>query len=271
MKIKFTEIFLKTMVRLFGAKGFSKMYAATSASNAYGKFCERVYGRNLCQANMMDEEQLQFLLDKLNLNENHHVLDLGCGIGKISEYINDMTKAKITGIDFAFDAIEEAQLRTRAKANQINFIAGNLNDIKKLVHDKYDAIVLIDSLYFVDDIPNYITALRSLLKQDGTIAIFYTSSANPDLIQKTLSLQNFAFSSQDYTTNEKKIWEQSLIAAEELKDEFIKEKNFEIYKGRIAEAKRSLNAQKTNTIYRYLYLIKNQPINSKQCNLDIKP
>ncbi|MEA9356265.1 class I SAM-dependent methyltransferase [Bacteriovorax sp. PP10] len=252
MKIKFTEIFLKTMVRLFGAKGFSKMYAATSTSKAYAKFCERVYGRDLCQANMMDEEQLQFLLDKLQLNENHDVLDLGCGIGKISEYISDVTKAKVTGIDFAFGAIEQAQQRT----NQIKFVVGNLNNLKELVHEKYDVIALIDSLYFVDDIHNYIMTLRRFLKPGGTIAIFYTSSANPNKVQEILSLQNFTFCSHDFTANERKIWERSLIVAEELKEEFIKEKNIEIYKGRISEAKRNINAQKTNTIFRYLYLIK---------------
>lgn len=253
MKIKFTEIFLKTMVRLFGAKGFSKMYTTTSESPAYSKFCERVYGRDLCQANMLDEEQLQFLLDQLNLNETHHVLDLGCGIGKITEYIHESTKANMTGIDFAFGAIELAKSRTKNNEN-INFITANLNDLKNSIQKKFDVIILIDSLYFVSDTENFIRILKSHLKPNGTLAIFYTTSNPSSKMEEQLKNSDFEYRSYDFTNNERKIWEQTIIIADELKDHFIKEGNVDIYNGRMTEAKRSLSKQSCGSISRYLYL-----------------
>lgn len=258
MKIKFTEMFLKTMVRFFGAKGFSKMYAATSESKAYTIFCERVYGRDLCQANMMDEEQLQFLIYQLKLNETHHVLDLGCGIGKITEYIHESTKANMTGIDFAFGAIELAKRRTKDNDN-INFISANLNDLKNSIHKKFDVILLIDSLYFVSDIENFIQTLKRHLKPNGTLAIFYTSSNPSSKMEEQLKKSDFEYRSFDFTNNERKIWEQTIIVADELKDYFIKEGNLDIYYGRMSEAKRSLSKQPCSNISRYLYLARPSP------------
>jgi 2-polyprenyl-3-methyl-5-hydroxy-6-metoxy-1,4-benzoquinol methylase len=88
------------------------MLLKSQKSKAYGEFCKKVYGRNLCQFNMFDEEQLQKLLTELNLNNTHIVLDLGCGNGLISEYISDLTGAKVIGIDYAGGAIKEAQKLT---------------------------------------------------------------------------------------------------------------------------------------------------------------
>jgi len=44
----------------------------------------------------------------LDLNENNHVLDVGCGIGATTEYISDLTGAKFTGIDLAAPCVERA-------------------------------------------------------------------------------------------------------------------------------------------------------------------
>lgn len=94
-------------------EGFSDGLIRSEQSKAYAVFCERLYGKNLCQFNMMDMVQLNKLFDVLNLNKNSRVLDLGCGIGTITEYISDLTQAHITGIDFAAGAIKRAQERTK--------------------------------------------------------------------------------------------------------------------------------------------------------------
>jgi hypothetical protein len=84
------------MIRLFGAKGFSKMFLASSQSETYSLFCNKVYGRDLCQANMLDEDKLPEVIQK-----------------------------------------------------------------------KYDAIIMIDSLYFVSDLEKCVASLKSLLKPNG--------------------------------------------------------------------------------------------------------
>lgn len=252
-KAKLIEMFFKTMVRFFGAKGFSKMYLASSQSETYAKFCEQVYGRNLCQFNMLDDEQLQTLLRELNLYSRHNVLDIGCGIGKISEYISDTTGAKILGVDFANGAIQAASARTKEKQERIKFVTGNFNDLTAVVHEKYDAIILLDTLYFANDRQKCIETLRSFLNPNGVVAIFYSSSNNKS-ISTALSSSGFEFRTFDFTLSEKKIWEKTLLIANELKEDFVKEKNLDIYKGRVAEAKRNIKVQEKGTVARTLYL-----------------
>ena len=78
----------------------------------------------------MDVEQLNKLLEILSLNESSRVLDLGCGIGSVTEYISDVTGAHITGVDFAEDAIIRARSRTRAKRNRLTYEVGDMNDLR---------------------------------------------------------------------------------------------------------------------------------------------
>lgn len=255
--------FFQTMIRLFGPKGFSKMYSTSSQSAAYSKFCQRVYGRDLCQANMLDEEQLQKLLSELNLNSSHSVLDLGCGIGQITEFIHNTTKAKIHGIDFAFGAVNTANERVKDNPS-ISFTVGNLDKLESVISEKYDAIIMIDTLYFVKDLPSFIITLKKFLNPNGKLALFYSSKKSKDDTINDLLPENrelglalkaagFQFTSVDFTDNEKKIWEQSLVVANELKEEFLKEKNLGFYKGRIAEATKNVQWQKDGLMTRYFY------------------
>jgi len=72
------------------------------------KFCELVYGLDLCQFNMMSRPQLDKLLEVMNFCKDDHILDLGCGVGLVSEYIFDVIGANVLGIDFASEAIKRA-------------------------------------------------------------------------------------------------------------------------------------------------------------------
>lgn len=47
-----------------------------------------------------------------DLGKDSHVLELGCGKGLITEYMSDITKSHITGIDIGVEAITSANNRT---------------------------------------------------------------------------------------------------------------------------------------------------------------
>lgn len=100
---------------------FGKMFVRAERSQAFGRFCERVYGRNLTQFGTADMEQLEKLIAMLGLNEQSRALDVGCGIGATTEYFSDLTGARITGIDLAEPCVERARERTRDKADRLNF------------------------------------------------------------------------------------------------------------------------------------------------------
>jgi 2-polyprenyl-3-methyl-5-hydroxy-6-metoxy-1,4-benzoquinol methylase len=86
-------------VKQFMSGGYSALLVTGEQSATSRKFCEQVYGLNLCQFNSMSMIQLHKLLEVMNLGEEDHILDLGCGAGLISEYISDLTGASVVGID----------------------------------------------------------------------------------------------------------------------------------------------------------------------------
>ena len=95
---------------------YTRFYDAVASSAANAEYCERVYGRNLCQHGFADLAHLDHLIRVSGISAGSRVLDLGCGNGMIAEYIADQTGAHITGIDFIERAIRDAQARTAAQA-----------------------------------------------------------------------------------------------------------------------------------------------------------
>lgn len=251
---------MQIMLRVFGAKGFSKILLQTEGSKAYVKFCEKVYGRYLCQFNMVDEDQLQKLISLIGNGKGKKILDLGCGSGYISEYIAQETGASIIGIDFAKGAIKSAQ--NRIKKNDVEFSVGNINELR-FPDESFDYVLTIDTLYFGSDIGKIVKNIKSILKPNGKLITFYSSKkedlnkSGPECtgLGKILDKEKIKYEYWDYTENEKRVWENSLKEAEELKQEFISEGNLEIYKGRVAEAKKNLIWQSKGEMVRYLYYV----------------
>ena len=249
-------------LKLFGKRSFDKGLINSMESSTYSEFCKKVYGTDLCQFNMLDTEQLEKLLELLHSAENKSILDLGCGAGIISEHLHHVTGAKVTGIDFAPMAISLANKRTVNNDNVI-FLEGDLNNLT-LPNEKYDYIIMIDTLYFIADFHTFIQRLLSALNQDGQMIFFYTSridknNANnltlPDesTLGKVLKKADLTFKHWNYTENEISIWNNTSKYAEELKDNFIKEGNKDIYKGRINETKIIARSLKKKDLHRFLY------------------
>jgi len=248
------------------SKGFSEWMIKSEQSKTYSVYCERLHGKDLCQCSMMNMEQLSKLLQILSINEQNKALDLGCGIGTITEYISDITNAEITGIDIASGAIKWAQERTKEKSNRLTFDVQNLDN---LVYPpkSFDTLIAIDTLYFVNDLEETMANCKQILSPGGQMGIFYTQVIEADepksllLSDKTklaqaLQKQNLTYQTWDYTEDEKEHWRMSKTIAEELKVEFEKEGYLELYKSRIDESEKLLKAVNGNRISRYLYHVK---------------
>lgn len=165
------SLFIKTFLFLFGPKVFSKMLLQSERSKTYQTFCKEVYGRDLCQANMVDEEQLEKPIAAAKFKSSDKILDLGCGLGYTSEYLSDLSGANILGIDFAKDAIDSAKNRTSFKRERVRFQHGNLNSIA-LHPARFDCILAIDTLYFVNSIAKTIKELKEILNPNGRLLVF---------------------------------------------------------------------------------------------------
>jgi SAM-dependent methyltransferase len=249
------------------SKGYDTLLSRTGNSKAYSIFCERVFGKDLSQFNVLDMEQLNALLEKLELRPGEVALDLGCGNGRITEYISDVTGAKMVGLDFAVKVIEDAQQRTIDKKARLSFVAGNMDDLS-FEESSFDAIISIDTLYFVESIDRTIRKLKSLLKSPkGKLGIFYDQTCGPDESRDILLPENtkvgaalgnngLTYEAVDYTSSSRDIWMREIAAADELKELFVKEGNAGIYEDRAQDAKRTLETIDSGRHVRYFYLAK---------------
>ncbi|MBN2048585.1 MAG: hypothetical protein JW750_12140, partial [Anaerolineaceae bacterium] len=60
---------------------YTRFYTAVATSKANATYCERVYGRNLCQHGFAEISHLDELIQVSGITASSQVLDLGCGNG----------------------------------------------------------------------------------------------------------------------------------------------------------------------------------------------
>lgn len=157
---------------------YTRFYEAVAASAANAEYCERVYGRNLCQHGFADMDHLDHLIQVGGIAAGARVLDLGCGNGMIAEYIADRTGAHVTGIDFIERAIHDAQARTAAQRERLAF---RVMDMARLDFPpaSFDVVISVDTLYFTD-IYETLRPVVPMLRPGGRIVAFFDQSCGPD-------------------------------------------------------------------------------------------
>ena len=245
------------------AREFGAWMIACEKSAAYRELCRRLYGSERCQFNMMTQAQLEKLLDPLNVSTCQSILDVGCGTGALTEYIADHSNGKITGMDFSSDAIQFAQERTREKRDRLSFQVVDMDEIA-FPANSFDAIVSIDTLYFVKDLHKTMSAMRHSLQRHGQMGIFFSpkisTGESKDMLlpentalAKALETCGMQFETWDFTLEEMEMWKKSMDIASELKDQFAGEGNLAIYEDRISEATRELEFFNTERKRRYMY------------------
>lgn len=210
---------------------YKEFYTLTATSQAYARFCERLFGRNLGQAGFSDMDQLNRLVEVTGLGPHHRALDLGCGAGHTAEYFSDLTGAHFWGIDYSPEAIDRALARTQSKRHRLNFKVGNLDDLD-FPPRSFDTLISIDTLYMPSNLDDTLRQMVALLMPGGQMAIFYTMSiwSAPDsrnslLPQNTplgislrntgLSFRTWDFSEQTYQHMRKKH-----LLGQEMRSEF---------------------------------------------------
>ena len=242
---------------------YNDFFQLAEPSKAHALFCERVYGKNLCQQGMMDMAQLEKLLEVLVLDEHNHVLELGCGNGLITEYISDITGANITGIDISEKAIEQARERTAGKQPRLTFNVQDLNQPDFPDH-AFDTIIAIDVLHLLKDLKETLHLIKAILKPNGQMGILFTQRIPADgsmelllpgktKLAQALKENNLNFQTLDLSEQERDHWRKKVRVLEELEPGFEQEGNIFLYKLRLYEAKSIV--KRGNRRSRYLYKV----------------
>lgn len=245
---------------------YQKFYPAARASEAHSELCRRAFGADLCQEGQTDMAALHDLMAKLDLKADERVLDLGCGAGVIAEYISDETGASVTGIDYSETAIADAHERTTEKYPRLAFSQGDMNSLE-LQPRSYDAVISLDTLYWVADLEETLSKLALALRPGGRMGIFMNyhidegedraglAPENNELAKALVSV-GLPFETSDYTKEIGEFWHRNTKAAIELKDKFEAEGNGFIAASLIREANDEyLPDVKDERIARHLYFV----------------
>jgi len=250
---------------------YENFYALAPQSRAHARFCERAFGRDLCQHGFADMAQVDALIEATGLRPGHQVLDLGCGNGMIAEYVSDVTGAHVMGMDYIPEAVQQARMRTTGagKAHRLSFEVGDINALA-LPAATYDAIVSIDTLYFTDDLARTVGELAAALKPAGRMAIYYTYGWEPGTdaetfpvetlapgrtpLGETLEARGLAFHTQDMTSAECRLAGVRRAALEELEAAFEADGLRFVWENRMGEAQGIAQGCALRLFRRYLYL-----------------
>lgn len=243
---------------------YQQFYDKAHASRAHTRFCEQVYGMDLCQEGLMDMNSLHELLDRLDLKPGQHLLDLGCGAGGISEYVSDHSGVNVTGLDSSAIAISTAQARTKNKRSHLKFIEADLNTLD-LEPQSYDAAISVDTIYWVNDVWDALKRITRTIKPGGQLVISivhileYCDNPEELEIDKTyvaaaLDKLKYDYQSVDWSESFLDFWPRVKKAMLTLKADFEAEGNELIYQHWMKDADREfLPAIESNNLRRYFY------------------
>ncbi len=245
---------------------FDEWMTKSCECKAYSRFCELVYSIDLCQCSMVDKEQLDKLMEVLDLTPANRVLDLGCGVGRITEYLSDRTGAKIMGVDFAEGIIDRANERTAMKRDRLSFCVCDMNELN-FPSNSFDTIIALDTLYFVDDLDETVVAMKRIIGDTGQMGLFYSQIIKPgesrDLLNadstrlaKALNNSGLSYRTWCFTEIEHEIWLKEKKIAEKLKADFESEGYMDLCESRVKEAESLLEIIKERRESRHLYHIK---------------
>lgn len=111
------------------------------------------------------------IINNLN-NKEVKILDLGCGAGQLSMYLNKEGYS-VTGIDISVVAIEKAKASFSSAEEKIEigknleFLVGDIFDVK----ENYDVVVCKLVYAFIIDKKEFLEKLKSILNEYGRFII----------------------------------------------------------------------------------------------------
>ncbi len=239
---------------------FENKIGRLTESKAYLDFCEEVYGYRIYLFNMMDKEQLDFVLYEIPLTSDDHILDVGCGSGSILSCLTEKYGCSGTGVDQL-----ENKGFTGKNDSAVRYIKGDIDFLPDYGLNPTVALS-VDSLYFSRDLNALLLAICDY--QNCRKYFFYSqyifdaASENMSILHgdrtsvaDVLNRNGIAYSIIDYSSNEKLLYEKSLSILEKLKHDFCAEGNEDLYESKLKESLLGKQLYDKGLASRFLYII----------------
>lgn len=113
-------------------------------------------------------ESTKELCSKCNIEESSHVLDLACGVGTTSFYIQDRYGCRVTGVDIAENLIDVAKraLMRKGKEDKITFKVANALKLP-YPDNTFDTIISQAFFILIDERETALKEISRVLKPGG--------------------------------------------------------------------------------------------------------
>ncbi|HEX6243148.1 MAG TPA: methyltransferase domain-containing protein [Polyangiales bacterium] len=117
------------------------------------------------------------LVAALRLDAGAHVLDVGCGTGRLGAYVADLIgpTGQVVGVDplpLRIDIARRKHPRFRARV-------GRAEDLSDFIDQSFDAAYANSVFHWVEDKPKALSELRRVLKPGGRVAINSADDERP--------------------------------------------------------------------------------------------
>jgi arsenite methyltransferase len=108
------------------------------------------------------------LVERLAPKVGDRVLDVGCGTGRLTRWIAEITgRDCVRGIDPLVDRVAVA----RARAPGLSFEVGRAEDLSAFANDSFDAVCMSAVFHWVGDRPKALAEVRRVLRPGGRLGM----------------------------------------------------------------------------------------------------
>lgn len=242
---------------MFSRQWYNEYFRRAATSAAHAQFCEKVYGKDLCQHGLMDMAELDFLITLIEPGSK--ILEIGCSNGRISEYIAERVECQILGLDYSDVAIEQAQEKMEGKGKALHFEWADLTNAD-IPGGNYDLVLSIDSIYFLGELEQSLPRLSHKLRPTGKMVVTYfqEEALSPEATFLALALEKLGFIYEwyDFSENARAHALKNYLVGEELKAAFYAEENGFLYLARAAENRAWKESADNKAMVRYMYVVR---------------
>lgn len=157
---------------------YEAFYQMAAKSDVFSAFCKKAFGGDFSQDGFSDISQVDRILEYIPKGRQAHILDIGCGNGKMLAYLQGKTGAFIHGFDYSEQAVMTAK---KQYPHESDFRMGVIGEIE-YPKEMFDLIVSMDTMYFASDMSAFVGQLWSWLAKGGT---FFCAYQEGDVMPKT--------------------------------------------------------------------------------------
>mgnify|MGYP004586629447 FL=1 len=240
---------------------YEAFYTMANKSVAFQAFCKDAFGADFSQDGFSNIEQIDMILQYIPHKDNVHILDIGCGNGKMLGYLQKKTDAHIYGFDYSEEAINTAQFLFPKNSE---FKVGIIGEID-YPEEAFDVIISMDTMYFAKDMTVFVAQIKKWLKKNGLFFVGYqegdvipkTESIHTTMLSKALVMNGMSYDAIDITEQTYELLRKKRISAIVHQNEFEAEGYKEWFDMLIGQTDCAIESfeQFKEKMARYIYVI----------------